>query len=136
MFWVNAMGFNLWKVFNFHGSKSRESIGRFLKYCLYAQGVPLLISIITATADELRPIHEVTGLPQATPHFPNMGVVRCFVGEQYEDGLTYFESAKFIYMDLFILLIQMANIFFLGSIYMVLFKGWENQARLDTIKGY
>ena len=129
MFWINAMGFNLWKVFNFPRSKNRESITRFLKYCLYAQGVPLLISIITATADELRPNHKVT------PHFPNMGVVRCFVGEHYDEGLSYFASAKFIYMDLFILLIQIASIFFLGSIYMVLFKGWENQARLDTIKG-
>ena len=135
MFWINAMGFNLWKVFNFNRSKNRESIGRFLKYCLYAQGVPLLISIITATADEMRPTHEVTGFPQVTPHFPNMGVVRCFVGEHYEDGLTYFGSAKFIYVDLFILLIQIANIFFLGSICTALFKGWKNQASLDTIKG-
>ena len=135
MFWINAMGFNLWKVFNFHSSKKRESIGRFLKYCLYAQGVPLLVSIVTAIADQFRPKNEKTGLHYVTPHFPNMGIVRCFVGEQAEDGLTYFGSAKFIYMDLFMLLVQIANIFFLGSICKVLFKGWENQARLDNIKG-
>ena len=135
MFWINAMGFNLWKVFNFHSSKKRESIGRFLKYCLYAQGVPLLISIVTAIVDQFRPKNEETGIHFVTPHFPNMGVVRCFVGEHFEDGLTYLGSAKFIYMDLFMLLVQIANIFFLGSICNVLIKGWENQARLDDIKG-
>ena len=130
MFWINSMGFNLWKVFNVHSSKKRESLGRFLKYCLYAQGVPLLISAITAIADKSRPEGKVT------PHFPNMGVVWCFLGEHHgQDRPNYLGSAKFIYMDLFMLLIQIANIFFLGSICLVLFKGWKNQARLDKMKG-
>ena len=28
MFWINSMGFNLWKTFNFHTSKKRETIKR------------------------------------------------------------------------------------------------------------
>ena len=133
MFWINTMGFNLWRVFNFH-SKKRENLRRFLKYVLYAQGMPLLISISTAIADASRPKSE-EGHSLAEPHFPNMGVVRCFLGEQYKSDQKYLESAKFIYMDIFILLIQIANIFFLGSICLVLFKGWGNQARLDEMKG-
>ena len=133
MFWINTMGFNLWRVFNFH-SKKRENLRRFLKYVLYAQGMPLLISISTAIADASRPKSD-EGHSLAEPHFPNMGVVRCFLGEQYKSDQKYLESAKFIYMDIFILLIQIANIFFLGSICSVLFKGWGNQARLDEMKG-
>ena len=30
MFWINSMGFNLWKTFNFHTSKKRETIKRSL----------------------------------------------------------------------------------------------------------
>merc|ERR1719219_1253616 len=96
--------------------------------------MPLLISISTAIADASRPKSE-EGHSLAEPHFPNMGVVRCFLGEQYKSDQKYLESAKFIYMDIFILLIQIANIFFLGSICSVLFKGWGNQARLDEMKG-
>ena len=133
MFWINTMGFNLWRVFNFH-SKKRENLRRFLKYVLYAQGMPLLISISTAIADASRPKSE-EGHSLAEPHFPNMGVVRCFLGEQYKSDQKYLESAKFIYMDVFMLVIQIANAYFLGSICLVLFRGWNNQARLDKITG-
>ena len=65
-----------------------------------------------------------------------MGVVRCFVGEQEEDRTTYFASSKFLYHDMFMVIIQMFNLYFYGSICMVLFKGWDNQDSIRKMKGF
>ena len=132
MFWINAMAFHTWRVFNKRGSKKpfQEDPKKFLHYALYAQGVPLLINIVTATIDSSR--------DKITAHYPNMGEIRCFLGESKDNKLehpSYFESSKFIYHDLFMFLGQLVNAVFLVSIGKVLKRGWENQAELLKLTG-
>jgi len=129
IFWINAMGFHIWRLMNVGGSKksSREDLKKFLKFALYAQGTPLLINIITAIIDSTR--------TRITPHYPNMGELRCFLGENYMAEKNYFRSAKFIYNDLFLFLVQFVNAFFLISIAKVLRRGWKHQAEGLKLKG-
>ena len=132
IFWINAMGFHIWRLFTgVGGSKKpfREDLRKFLFYALYAQGTPLLINIITAIIDSSK--------EKITSHYPNMGGVRCFLGED-KDALaehgSYFESAKFIYHDIFMFIVQLVNGGFLISIGKVLSRDWKLQAeRLNLV---
>ena len=123
------MGFHIWRLFNVGGSRKpfREDLKKFLFFALYAQGTPLLINIITAIIDSTR--------TRITPHYPNMGELRCFLGENKMAHPNYFRSAKFIYNDLFVLLVQLANGFFFISIVKVFRRGWKNQAALMQMTG-
>ena len=132
IFWINAMGFHIWRLFNVGGSKKpfREDMKKFLFYALYAQGVPLLINIITLIIDSSK--------DKITSHYPNMGAVRCFLGEdlmQKKNHPHYFESAKFIYHDLFMFIVQLVNGVFLFSIGKVLRRGWKVQAERLELMG-
>ena len=130
IFWINAMGFHIWRVFNVGSSRKpfREDLKKLGFYALYAQGVPLLISIITAIIDSTR--------DKITLHYPNMGKLRCFLGEnKMEHPPSYFVSAKFIYNDLFMILVQLVNGFFLISIGKVLRRGWKDQAERLKLMG-
>ena len=133
IFWINAMGFHIWRLFTgVGGSKKtfREDLRKFLFYALYAQGVPLLINVITAIIDSTS--------DRITPHHPNMGMLRCFLGEGKEQKMahpSYFVSAKFIYNDLFMILVQLVNGFFLISIGKVLRRGWKDQAESLKLMG-
>ena len=135
MFWINAMGFHIWRLFNIGGSKKpfREDLKKFLFYALYAQGVPLLINVVTAIVDSSNPA-------KTTKHYPNMGEFRCFLGdptgEAKEMKAEYYESAKFIYNDLFMFLIQLVNGAFLISIGIVLKRGWADQAERLKLTGW
>ena len=129
IFWINAMGFHIWRLFNFGSSRKpfREDLKKFLFYALYAQGVPLLINIITAIIDSTR--------DKITPHYPNMGEHRCFLGENKMAHPNYFRSSKFIYNDVFLVLVQFVNGFFLISIGKVLRRGWKDQAERLKLMG-
>jgi hypothetical protein len=129
MFWINAMGFHIWRLFNVGSSRKtrREDQKTLLFYALYAQGVPLLINIITAIIDSTR--------DRITPHYPNMGELRCFLGESKMKHPNYFKSAKFIYNDIFLFLVQFVNGFFLISIGKVLRRGWNDQAERLKLMG-
>ena len=118
------MGFNIWRMFKTLKKRHMNSKGnlrKFLLYALYAQGMPLLICVLTAIVDSLRPGGQIT------LHFPNMGIYSCFIGESEQVYHHYFGSARFIYFDLFMLLILLSNTFFLGSVCSALWKGWKNQ---------
>ena len=137
------MGFKTWRIFSGSSSETRRSRDSFtderrtfLYFSIYAQGLPLLVCIATAITDACRERkHTGNGLI-ATRHFPNMGVVRCFVGEMYADRTTYLGSAKFLYNDMFMVAIQMLNLYFYASICVVLYKGWENQDSIRRMKGF
>ena len=133
MFWINAMGFHTWRVFNMRSSKKpfREDRKKFLLYALYAQGFPLLINIVTAIID--------SGRDKISAHYPTMGEIKCFLGESkdnWHEHPSYFESAKFIYHDLFMFLGQLVNAVFLISIAKVLKRGWKNQAERLKLIGW
>merc|ERR1712210_256127 len=68
-------GFHIWRMFNVGGSKKpfREDLKKFLFYALYAQGVPLLINIVTAIVDSRR--------DKISSFYPNMGELTCSLGE-------------------------------------------------------
>ena len=125
------MGFHIWRMFNIGGSKKpfREDLKKFLFYALYAQGVPLLINIVTAIVDSRR--------DKISSFYPNMGELSCSLGEGRKQKAaypSYFVSAKFIYNDLFLFLVQIVNGVFLISIGRVLSRGFQNQAdRLELM---
>jgi len=124
------MGYNSWTKIAFpksaEMSQNDESV-RFWKCVLYAQGLPFVICSITAIVDSLKPQDECL-------YFPNMGVFRCFFGDKLsEPRRSYFVSARFLYFDIFLLLVQLANIFFICSILFVLNKGWRTQTQTNNI---
>ena len=142
-FWISAMGFKTWRLFSGSRYQTRRSNNSFtdesrtfLFFSIYAQGFPFLVCIVTAIADACREEKRNGNGFKSASHFPNMGVVRCFVGEQEEDRTTYFASSKFLYHDMFMVIIQMFNLYFYGSICMVLFKGWDNQDSIRKMKGF
>jgi hypothetical protein len=127
---------NLWRAVRGHTISKAKQPRVFLLYGLYAQGMPLLICLITAIVDASRPLKlDQIGGRKITKHYSNMGQLRCFVGEQQDQKGSYFESAQFIYCDMFMLLVQTANLFFLGSILAVLRRDWESQARVLELQG-
>ena len=131
MFWVSAMGFHIWRMFSFSSAMKdrRGDLGKLVSYALYAQGAPAIICAITAIVDATR-----QGTATKSVHHPNMGVFRCFLGAAKNDQ-SYLTSPRFIYSDVFIILIQLVNIYFLSSVIVVLYRGWENQAKLLHLKG-
>lgn len=138
------MGFKTWRLVSSRSrSVSRRSNASFtnesktfLFFGIYAQGLPLLVCIVTAIADACREEKKVGDGFKTSLYFPNMGAVRCFVGEHFGDGTTYFASSKFLYHDMFMVIIQMFNLYFYGSICVVLCKGWENQDSIRRMKGF
>ena len=137
------MGFKTWRIFFGSRSETRRSKDSFtnegktlLYFSIYAQGLPLLVCIVTAITDACREKNHNGNGFVATRHFPNMGVIGCFVGEMYEDRTTYLTSAKFLYHDMFMVVIQMFNLYFYASICLVLYKGWENQDSIRRMKGF
>ena len=138
------MGFKTWRLVSSRSrSVSRRSNASFtnesktfLFFGIYAQGLPLLVCIVTAIADACREEKKVGDGFKTSLYFPNMGAVRCFVGEHFGDGTTYFASSKFLYHDMFMVIIQMFNLYFYGSICVGLCKGWENQDSIRRMKGF
>ena len=127
VFWCNGMGFHIWRMFHVGGSKKpfREDLKKFLMYMLCAQGVPLLISIITLT--------------QRGPS-PNMGHIPSFLGSRkqknsWENRDSYYTSPKFIFNDQFLLLALFVNGVFLISIGKVLCRVWKAEAERQELMG-
>ena len=142
-FWISAMGFKTWKIFSGSKYPSRRSNDdfanekrTFMIFAIYAQGLPFVVCIITAIVDACREGRKDEMGLKAAPHFPNMGVLRCFVGEQEDDKTNYFASPKFLYHDMFMVFIHMINLYFYGCICVFLCKGWENQASIRRLKGF
>jgi len=131
MFWINALGFNIWKEFTQSRLSSslvirrtkKEELYKFFKIFSYSHGMPLVICSITAIIDSSRPLRSIPIL-----YYPNMGTVRCFLGEV--SGSSYLNSGVFLYSDVFCVLVITTNMYFLCSNTMVLRRGWKNQAEL------
>ena len=138
MFWINAMGVHVWRMFKVGGVRRtfREDLRKFGYYALYAQGAPLLINIVTAIVDSTKEEREQGEGLKITKHYPNMGELTCYLGENKDPNLSYFGTSKFIYSHLFMLLVQVVNAGFMISIGMVLYKGWENQAKRLEMMGF
>ena len=125
------MSFNIWLKFTLMSMRSpsgKEENKKFKKYFLYAQGMPLLITVITAIVDATAPRD---GNAENSLHYPNMGVYSCFLGAvKTPEEQSYFGQPEFLYFQVFIMILQIANMIFLGITINTLLKGWKNQAQL------
>ena len=149
LFWTSTLGFDIWMRFSYPSTRggARGDGKKLLFYALYAQGLPLLISIITSIVDFTRPFvgdhynsstnsfTNFTDQHKITAHYPNMGDLKCFLGETRGAVTSYFGTAGFLYFDMFTILILVSNLYFLGSVIWVIHKGWENQASLRGMTG-
>merc|ERR1712214_7392 len=101
-FWMTAMAFNITKSLSTMQvvRNQKSSLRSFLVYFLYAQGIPVLISITVLLLDTLQP-----NIP-----LPNMGVVSCFVGEEYNAKKSFFANSTFLYYYLIMIVLISFNI--------------------------
>ena len=79
------------------------------RYLAYAQGTPLVMCCVTFLVDKF-------GDTQNEDFLPNMGIYNCFLGQSSfkfaEYG--YFKHPIFIYFQSVLMIIQIANMIFLG----------------------
>ena len=115
--WMNVMAFDVFQKFRtfarqIRAPKESADIRKLVFYFLYAQGVPLLIVVITTLIDK-------SGNESLI--LPNMGKYGCFLGsEGSSSNAPYFHTPIFLYYHLFLLIVQILNIFFFASTVKVL----------------
>ena len=136
-FWISGMSFNIWLKFtqmSMQPPSNEEENKKFWKYFIYAQGTPLMIVILTAIVDATA--REETNHENLI-HYPNMGKYLCFLGAISNTSFkqNFFGRPEFIYLYLFVAIIQLSNIVFLGHTIRSLCSGWRNQAKLLKITG-
>ncbi|KAJ8722245.1 hypothetical protein PYW08_004647 [Mythimna loreyi] len=117
--WMSVMSFDMWSTFRIvKTSRQRRDWCRFLKYGLYAWGVPLLMTIFMVTANINR--DNMKSVPWfITPRIPEKG---CFL----QGG------AKFLYFYIPMLILIICNwIFFLMTAFHIR-QSNVNSAMLDS----
>jgi len=123
-FWMTAMAFNIAKSLSTMQvvRNQKSSLKSFLVYFLYAQGIPVLISITVLLLDTLQP-----NIP-----LPNMGVVSCFVGEEYNAKKSFFANSTFLYYYLIMIVLISFNIicFLVTSIHLC--NHWQSMKTVQT----
>ena len=130
-FWINSMSFNIWRKFTSMESPSwNDESKKFWKYFAYAQGMPLLITSITAIVDASG---DSDGTPENRLYHPNMGTYACFLGAALNQ--SYFLRPEFIYYHIFIVFLQIANMVFLGITIYSIYRGWQTRAKLLIVSG-
>jgi len=92
-------------------------------YFLYAQGIPILISVFVFLMDNLRP-NDIL--------LPNMGIVECFVGSEFSLEKTFFQTSQFLYYYLIVIVLISFNIicFLVTAIH--LHKHWHDMKNVQT----
>jgi len=135
-FWINTMSFSIYLKFtnmSVHSPSKSSERKKLMYYSLYAQGVPLLIVIITMSIDSSVIRKELK--PEDLIHYPNMGIYSCFLGAiKTASHQIYFGRPEFIYFQSFLLLIQISNLIFLGLTVKYLLEGFRNKAKLTKTK--
>ena len=106
--WMNVMALNLTYTFSNvlkRGSNNTVQLSKkpFLLFLLYAQFLPIIISLVIAAIDSY-------GSCDLT--LPNMGRYSCFVGSPpwNEAGWVFTETSQFLYFYLFVLIILLVNV--------------------------
>eukprot|EP00092_Neocalanus_flemingeri_P027236 GFUD01029537.1.p1 GENE.GFUD01029537.1~~GFUD01029537.1.p1 ORF type:complete len:523 (+),score=137.88 GFUD01029537.1:393-1961(+) len=102
-FWMSAMAFNITYTFSntFAMKKSNNQFKRLLLNICYAQGCPLIITIVTAVMDFYGPCDSI---------LPNMGKFTCFLGSEYNPETPFVKTPEFLYFYLVISIIMVSNI--------------------------
>jgi len=124
-FWMTAMAFNIAKSLSTLQlvRNQKSSWKSFLVYFLYAQGIPILISVFVFLMDNLRP-NDIL--------LPNMGTVECFVGSEFSLEKTFFQTSQFLYYYLIVIVLISFNIicFLVTAIH--LHKHWHDMKNVQT----
>ena len=102
-FWTNAMAINITKKFSNILVSSNEGSQKkaLLLNMLYAQGLPLLITLLTALIDAYGSCGSI---------LPNMGRYTCFLGAEYNPNIMFILTPEFIYFYLIISIIVISNL--------------------------
>jgi len=122
-FWMNAMAINICLKFSAIMAQGTSSDNTKL-FCniFYAQGSPLVLCLIIAAVDVLGPCEVVR---------PNMGLVQCFLGApRDEESRNYFASARFVFFDSILLVIQLVNIVLFIVTVVYLAAHWKKSSQL------
>ena len=96
-------------------------------YFCYAQGVPLLVVILTAAVDSQGSLEEM--------FLPNMGTYECFLGSpDTSQRPSFFATPEFIYYESVLLLINILNLFFFCSAIKTIRAAYLNKKQLRSWK--
>ena len=77
-----------------------------VRYLLYAQGLPLLIVVITFAVETQKQYGENNDIG-----FPNVGIYTCFLGNLLrEPSLPYVMTSHFVYFQIIVLILLIINI--------------------------
>ena len=111
-FWMNAHALRVFSTFTTFqpvNTSSGKGKKKLVKYCLYAQGCPAIICVITALADQFLANQEFR---------PNMGEARCFLschsGIKCSHTTNRFLMPIFIYYESFKIIINIINFILLA----------------------
>lgn len=131
LFWMNALAFRVYVTFRKiqMPTGSNNATKRLILYCLYAQGVPLVLCGLTALADAYGTDPELR---------PNMGEFRCFLS--CHSGITCshtdnrFIMPMFIYFGSVQMIINITNLvlFLLTSYH--LRQQWKHASKINNNK--
>jgi len=124
-FWTSAMAFNIARTFSSVQliRNKKPSVKTIFGHTLYAQGLPTLLTIVTALLDEAGPC-DITR--------PNMGTFKCFLGTEYGAVDSFFKSASFLYFYLIVGILIIVNIicFLITGISLCLH--WRNMTHVNS----
>eukprot|EP00092_Neocalanus_flemingeri_P003421 GFUD01003663.1.p1 GENE.GFUD01003663.1~~GFUD01003663.1.p1 ORF type:complete len:522 (-),score=96.54 GFUD01003663.1:203-1768(-) len=103
-FWMSAMAIHITRTLTNSFAETNSSNPRktLLRNICYAQGCPLLITLLTAIMDNL-----------ASPNssiLPNMGKFLCFLGSEYSLETPFHRTPEFLYFYLVITIIMITNV--------------------------
>merc|ERR1711997_783569 len=105
---------------------SKSSFKSFSMYFLYAQGIPLLFTVFIVLMDIIKPIDAP---------LPNVGEFSCFVGSEYVEGKSFFQSSEFVYFYLIVLVIITFNIACFSVTAFNLSRHWQAMKDIQTTSG-
>lgn len=63
-------------------------------------------------------------------HYPNMGVHRCFLGHSPDMTIYYLQTPSVLYFQVYLFILQIANIFFLSSTISTIHQTFKNKEKL------
>jgi len=128
-FWTSAMAFSIARTFSTmkQSSRSKTTTAKgLILNILYAQGIPVLITMTTFLMDSYGPCDTTR---------PNMGKYQCFLGSEQFQGDSFFQSAEFLYYYLIVAIIIVTNLIFFTITGFSLCKHWYQMKNIQSSSG-
>jgi len=124
-FWMSAMAFNITKSLSaMKIVRNQNSSFKYLVvYCLYAQGIPALITIFILLMDTIRPGNTL---------LPNVGEFNCFVGSEYAPEKSFFKKSEFVYFYLIVIVLITFNFICFLVTAINLYRHWHNMQGIQN----